>query len=46
MATITVAELLIGAEYATPDCVLDAALTFAGDAQQRDDYTLVTVKRV
>jgi len=27
------------------DCVLESALRFAGDTQQRDDYTLVTVKR-
>ena len=28
------------------DCVLESARRFAGDTQQRDDYTLVTVKRV
>jgi len=28
------------------DCVLESALRFAGDTQQRDDYSLVTVKRV
>ena len=27
------------------DCILDAVMRFAGDVKQRDDYTLVTVKR-